>query len=37
MTVMVRQTQGTDVIMMHMAADDIGYQDFSKFGGLPST
>ena len=37
MTVMVEADAGTDVIMMHMAADDIGYQDFSKFGGLPST
>ena len=37
MTVMVEADASTDVIMMHMAADDIGYQDFSKFGGLPST
>ena len=36
-TVMVEADASTDVIMMHMAADDIGYQDFSKFGGLPST
>jgi len=37
MTVLVEADSGTDVIMMHMAEDDIGYQDFSKFGGLPST
>ena len=37
MTVLVEADAGTDVIMMHMAEDDIGYQDFSKFGGLPST
>ena len=36
-TVMVEADASTDIIMMHMAADDIGYQDFSKFGGLPST
>ena len=37
MTGLVEADAGTDVIMMHMAEDDIGYQDFSKFGGLPST
>ena len=36
-TVEVMAAADTNVIMMHLAADDIGYQDFSKFGGLPST
>jgi hypothetical protein len=37
MTVEVLSDADTDIIMMHLAEDQQGYQNFSKFGGLPST
>ena len=36
MTVIVESDATVDVTMMHLS-DNWGYQDFSKFGGLPST
>ena len=37
MTVRILADADVDVIMMNIGDDDIGYHDFSKFGGLPST
>ena len=37
MTVRILADADTDIIMMNIGDDDIGYHDFSKFGGLPST
>ena len=37
MTVEILADADVDIIMMHIGEDDIGYHDFSKFGGLPST
>tara|TARA_R100000808_G_C2154775_1_gene166132 strand:+ start:9237 stop:9650 length:414 start_codon:yes stop_codon:yes gene_type:complete len=37
MTVEILADASTDVIMMHLDADQSGYQDFTRFGGLPST
>jgi len=37
MTVEILADASTDVIMMHLDADQSGYQDFSRFGGLPSS
>ena len=37
MTVEILADADVDIIMMHIGEDDIGYHDFSRFGGLPST
>ena len=37
MTVEILADATTDVIMLHLDADQSGYQDFTRFGGLPST
>tara|TARA_R100001244_G_scaffold33339_1_gene31200 strand:+ start:5290 stop:5703 length:414 start_codon:yes stop_codon:yes gene_type:complete len=37
MTVEILADATVDVIMMHLDADQSGYQDFTRFGGLPST
>ena len=37
MTVEVLADANTDVIVLHLDEGQSGYQDFSKFGGLPTT
>jgi len=37
MTVRVMAAADVNIILMNIGDDDIGYHDFSKFGGLPST
>ena len=37
MTVRVMAAADANIILMNIGDDDIGYHDFSKFGGLPST
>ena len=37
MTVEVLADADTDIIVLHLDEGQSGYQDFSKFGGLPST
>jgi len=37
MTVEVLADADTDIIVMHLDEGQSGYQDFSKFGGLPTT
>ena len=37
MTVEVLADADVDVIVMHLDENQSGYQDFSKFGGLPDT
>jgi hypothetical protein len=37
MTVEVLADADTDVIVMHLAEGQSGYQDFSRFGGLPTS
>ena len=37
MTVEVLADADADVIVMHLDENQSGYQDFSKFGGLPNT
>ena len=37
MTVEILADASTDVIIMHLTEGQSGYQDFSKFGGLPSS
>jgi len=37
LTVEVLADASTDIIMLHLAEDQQGYQNFEKFGGLPST
>lgn len=37
MTVQILADASTDVMMLHLSEDQSGYQDFSKFGGLPSS
>ena len=37
MTVEVLADADVDVIVMHLDENQSGYQDFSKFGGLPTT
>ena len=37
MTVRILADADADIILMNIGDDDIGYHDFSKFGGLPST
>ena len=37
MTVEILAYASTDVIIMHLTEGQSGYQDFSKFGGLPSS
>ena len=37
MTVEVLADADTDVIIMHLTEGQSGYQDFSKFGGLPKS
>ena len=37
MTVEVLADATVDVIVMHLDENQSGYQDFSKFGGLPTT
>tara|TARA_R100001198_G_scaffold68980_1_gene41517 strand:+ start:220 stop:633 length:414 start_codon:yes stop_codon:yes gene_type:complete len=37
MTVRILADADVDIILMNIGDDDIGYHDFSRFGGLPST
>ena len=37
MTVEILADASTDVIIMHLTEGQSGYQDFSKFGGLPTS
>jgi|TARA_R110000803_G_scaffold69820_3_gene132300 hypothetical protein len=37
MTVEVLADADVDIIVMHLTEDQSGYQDFSMFGGLPTT
>jgi len=37
MTVEILAAADTDVIIMHLTEGQSGYQDFSKFGGLPNS
>ena len=37
MTVQVLADADTDIIVMHLAEDQQGYQRFERFGGLPNT
>ena len=37
MTVEILSDASTDIIIMHLDEGQSGYQDFSKFGGLPTT
>ena len=37
MTVEILADASTDIIIMHLTEGQSGYQDFSKFGGLPSS
>tara|TARA_R100000781_G_scaffold65563_1_gene41252 strand:- start:428 stop:841 length:414 start_codon:yes stop_codon:yes gene_type:complete len=37
MTVEVLADADTDIIVMHLAEGQSGYQDFSRFGGLPTS
>jgi len=37
LTVQILADATTDVMMLHLSEDQSGYQDFSKFGGLPSS
>ena len=37
MTVEILADADTDIIVMHLTEGQSGYQDFSKFGGLPTT
>jgi hypothetical protein len=37
MTVQILAAASTNVMMLHLSEDQSGYQDFTKFGGLPSS
>tara|TARA_R100001460_G_scaffold74372_1_gene115482 strand:+ start:19112 stop:19525 length:414 start_codon:yes stop_codon:yes gene_type:complete len=37
MTVQILAAASTNVMMLHLSEDQSGYQDFTSFGGLPSS
>ena len=37
MTVEILADASTDVMMLHLSEDQSGYQDFTRFGGLPAS